>query len=653
MIKMPKVFSSNALYLHSAPLELRGHTEVNKAVKAEILKGEECFVCAEAVSDVNGDFVICVNTPNASYDTYTIKVSTSDSELTMENILFGELWFAGGQSNMEMPNLSQPEWKSEVSKTIRGKNLRFFGCNRLPGGAEFPMAPVSDTDGFWMSGDYTDKVSHVSALATVFCNDLYDFFLERGEQIPVGFLDCNKGGTCIETWLPAYAFDLKPALEKRKPDIENWNKKGDNNYQQSSAEFNYNTSPLIGVKTRGILWYQGETNVRDSDIYKDMLKALHITYKKIFAANDGEIFPLVCSQIYPWRYFDGDECRVGYFNQCFTDICKTDPEVYPCVPLCDLPPVWMYTQGNHPIHPAHKYALGHRFATLCLNKYYGRQVKNKQTVAPTLKSCTRHGSKLRLTFSDVGSGLYINGKNIRGLYIRSKNGAYTPAMCEIISKNVMNVYHPYIDAPVHCAYAVSSFEGATNLMAGEFAVAPFCTEFKNGVKDITISRKPWLDNEIDSVMTFNPDFIGDMDVLPRPVFYPSQSSFISYDRAFSVSGRAVCVRGEGSEYGVYIVSSQYSTLDFENYDALKAQIYNYAQNDVKLTLYYKEENGARLAYSVNGVFDGEDMPGWGKCTFELTQIPKGHIEKAEFAFKSKANKVPFALIDCMIMVPKK
>ena len=91
MITMPKVFSDNALYLHSSILELKGTAEVSATVKAEILKDGFAVSFAEAKADENGEFTVRINTPSASYDEYSIKVSTSESEYVINGVRFGEL----------------------------------------------------------------------------------------------------------------------------------------------------------------------------------------------------------------------------------------------------------------------------------------------------------------------------------------------------------------------------------------------------------------------------------------------------------------------------------------------------------------------------------------------------------------------------------
>ena len=54
------------------------------------------------VSSQDGQWKLTLPTPKAGKDTYTITFSDGE-ELTLKNILVGEVWLCSGQSNMEMP----------------------------------------------------------------------------------------------------------------------------------------------------------------------------------------------------------------------------------------------------------------------------------------------------------------------------------------------------------------------------------------------------------------------------------------------------------------------------------------------------------------------------------------------------------------------
>ena len=657
MINLPNVFSNNALYQHSSTREIRGVADKCESVSVSLKQDRNPIGkwCGE--TDDNGEFSVVIQTPAASYDEYSLTVAVGNESKSITGILFGELWLACGQSNMEMSNTQQPEW-NEVREVIKDKHIRAFFQPRLTHSDNYPFEPSSETPGDWrMSSE--DNFASVSAIGTKFSNNLYDFIAARGEQCPVGFLNTNRGGTCIETWIPAEEFEKNQRIAYMKPMRATWNDMGEGNYRQSSAHYNRHVDAALGLRARGMLWYQGETNVGQENtkhVYKDLMIALREGYKARFAISDDEIFPMMSVQLFSWRYSDYNDTRMGYMNKAFSDMAKMSPDEYPFVPICDLPFIWCKWAGNHPIHPIHKYKIADRLSLLVENKFYGRTGKNIQSLPAMLKSCVRHGNKLRLTFENVGSGLYVKGDKARGLYIRSKDGVYTPAYYEIVSKSVMNVYHPYIDRPCHVAYAVSSLEPKTNIFAGEFPVTPFCTEFVDGVdNEVRISKKPWLNNENDG------EFVGAtvntyFDFFNRAIFEPISGSGVCYDNDFAITARSLRVYAldhANEKFGAYILASQYATLDFENYSAMKFSLYHHRSLRVELVLHYKEKERTRLVHRVAVTPSENGKNGWYEHTADLSGIPIGEIEKAEFLFTRGEDRLSYVFLDDIVLVPKK
>ena len=657
MLTLQNVFSDNALFLHSSVLEIKGNAEKCEDISIKLIRNSKIIGEWSEVSDENGHFTVAIDTPAASYNYYDISVKTENEEKILKDILFGELWLACGQSNMEMSNTQQPEWL-EVLELIKDKKIRAFQQPRLTHTDDYPFEPSTATDGGWRKPTDENFIA-MSAIATKFSNNLYDFFAARGEDCPVGFLNTSRGGTCIETWIPRESFAKYERIAHRTPKLDTWNTKGENNYQQPAAHYNFHMAPLIGVKARGMLWYQGESNVgmeNTQHLYKDYMTALRDSYKERFAPSDNDIFPMMSVQLFPWKYSEFNDTKMGYMNKAFSDMAKKYPDEYPFVPICDLPFLWCKWAGNHPIHPIHKYRIADRLSLLAQNKYYGRKVKNIQMLPPMLKSSVRHGNKLRLTFENVGSGLYIKGQKARGLYIRSKDGVYTPAYCEIVAKNVMNVYHPYIDKPCHVAYSVSSLEPKTNIFAGEFPVTPFCTEFADDVSnEIRIGKKPWLNNENDG------EFSGQIcntyfDFFNAAIFNPACGSGVCYDSDFAVTARSLRVYAidhSDKKFGAYIRAGQYEPLDFENYKELKFALYHHRNLEVKFILYYKEKDGTSLVHSINATAAENGKNGWFEHSVDLSGIPVGEIEKAEFSFTRGADRLSYVFLDDIVLVPKK
>ena len=107
MLTLPYVFSSGAMFQQNSVLTITGTAEPKAKVTCEILPSggaESSWVYAGE----DGRFKVNIGTPAASFDSYTIKLTTdTGDEHIMNDVLFGELWMASGQSNMEMPNQAQ------------------------------------------------------------------------------------------------------------------------------------------------------------------------------------------------------------------------------------------------------------------------------------------------------------------------------------------------------------------------------------------------------------------------------------------------------------------------------------------------------------------------------------------------------------------
>ena len=654
MLKLKSFYSDGALFLHSSVLELRGVTEKDTPLTAEICKDGEAFSKASATSDADGSFVISLNTPPASFDTYTVTVRTATDEYSFERVVFGELWLASGQSNMQMSNSQQPEWETRMKKIISERVIRSYHPAKIPTYENFPIDPVTEAGGEWKDSQSPETFALVSALATEFSVALTDLFAAEGKQIPIGFIGTNYGGTSITTWIPDSVFAKNEKFAYKRQNRETWNNTNGVNFQQPSSQYNHMVHPLIGIKVRGMLWYQGENDTRNEEkehIYSDMLIALHKHYKELFAADD--IFPCICSQIFPWSYDPATpECKTGYINRSFSELSRKYPHDFSFVPVCDLPPIWTYHLKNGPIHPAHKYALGNRFARLVKNVCY-TDSSEVQKCAATLSDIEQRGSVLRLKFSSVGSGLEIKGRNVKCLYVRSERGVYVSAKAKIVSECELDVWHPYVENPKHVAYAVSSGEIGANLFAGEFPVAPFATEFTDEYGGMKIAVKPWLSNEYDNDFIYEEKGAQESKrSFSLPIFYPCTDSEICFDSLYQRSGRALNIWGEGDVFGAYVLVRRYRPIDLYNYSELQMSVYNSAELDSFITLYYKEEDGSTATVKIVGTVKESLDFGWERVSFDLSGLKKGEITRLDFSFTNKESRTRVANIDELLLVPK-
>lgn len=647
MFTLQKIFTDGALFQANSCLTINGKAGSNTEITGKITKGGKTIFAASAVSDSEGKFTLELKTPDASFELYeiTLHCAACSCTYTMHDILFGELWLASGQSNMELPNHAISD-AQQLYDEIKNKKIRVYHVPSFNGGSEFPWEPDRMREGSWINADEADRLVHVSAVGLKFTAELYKW-LNRNGEVPVGFLNSSWGGTPITAWFPRDAIDSDEYMKSRMKKIgnypvkETWNNRGDCNFQQSCCQYNAKIAPLEGVKVRGVIWYQGENETGSEfwqKAYADYLRFYHKTYAERFGA-EPDSFMMISSLIYPWTYGASGECNVGYINNAFVETAKESPEKFAASPICDLAPSWAFHQANHPIHPTNKYPLSVRMASLALDNVYGRN--DAQTSPAHLKSWEIIGNRIKLEFESVGFGLYLDGERPIGLYIAGEDNIYLPAECEINSDgSAMEIWCSAIPEPKNAAYAIQSLEPCCNIWGGLYPIYPFYTD---KVNYINIEARPWYDTSRTSV--WGSKLRGDiLDLFYRPIWHPEIGSEICPDIAFSLEGQSLRVAPENPDdpdFGCYVKSYPYNKLDLQKFGRLSVNLYH--PNDLLATLYI-EGNSFETDIPLEKTSDL--VGGWHTYSADLSGLPQDiEITKMFFSFHLESGHIRFVNLE--------
>ena len=123
---------------------------------------------------------------------YTVKVSGRES-VELHNVMVGDVWLCGGQSNMGLP-LRMTLNGADEAKTANYPNIRFFTVAGHPA-----YRPTEVVGGKW--SEVTPQTADwVSAVAYYFARRI-----QQDIPMPIGLLLDNMGGTPAETWTSAEA----------------------------------------------------------------------------------------------------------------------------------------------------------------------------------------------------------------------------------------------------------------------------------------------------------------------------------------------------------------------------------------------------------------------------------------------------------------
>lgn len=194
------LFQSNMVLQRERPIRIWGSAAPGERVTVSFL-GEEQVATAGA--DRAWSVTFAARPANTTPATMTIV--GAERRLELQNILLGDVWLLGGQSNMEFP-LERVDngWLEIVAARFDGIRILTVPAPQGPEVRQgFPrLFEWSDWSGqHFRKGDWDvcspEVVRDLSAIGYVFARRIH-----MASGIPIGVIDVSRGGTTVETWTP-------------------------------------------------------------------------------------------------------------------------------------------------------------------------------------------------------------------------------------------------------------------------------------------------------------------------------------------------------------------------------------------------------------------------------------------------------------------
>ena len=354
-VKLPNILCDNMVLQQNTEARLWGWDKPGKKVNVITSWNNEIYTVK---TGKDGKWLVSVKTPAASYQPLSITFDDGDGTVTLNNVLSGEVWVCAGQSNMEMPvkgfgNCPVEGYNEEV---INARQYRGIHYVKIP--SIMRMTPQEDANCEWKEIN-AETIGDASATGYFFAQTV-----NKALDIPVGLIMANKGGTRVESWF------TKENIEKYTDDptdsvaiCKKWDKW---DYHRSLLWGNGTFNPILNFTVKGILYYQGCSNVGDpGDQYSQRMKLLVEQWRQQFGL--GEI-PFYFVQIAPWAYDDGD-CNAISGALLREQQYKASQIIPNSVLVCTNDLVYPYEFSQ--IHPTQKQQVGERLAYAALNRDYG------------------------------------------------------------------------------------------------------------------------------------------------------------------------------------------------------------------------------------------------------------------------------------------
>jgi sialate O-acetylesterase len=368
------------------------------------------------------------------------------NEILLKDVLVGEVWVCSGQSNMEWP-LIRTNGAKEAIAQADNPMLRLFTVQRSSAKAPQRDLPVgkSKMPSTWRKCT-TVTAERFSAVAYYFGRDL-----QKALGVPVGLIHSSVGGTAAERWTSKEAVEAHAATKDLR----------------GSDLFNAMIAPLIPCAMRGVIWYQGESNVNRAQQYRTLFPAMIKDWRDHW--KEGK-FPFLFVQIAPYAKYKGPDTAWAELCEAQLLTALKVPNTA-CIVTADVGDL-------QDIHPGNKAPVGNRLARAALHLAYGEKIEYSGPIFTGLKI---DGSKAVLSFSHVGGGLEAKGGSLKGFTIAGPDGKYVPASAEIKDDQVI-VSSPEVTQPVAVRYGWARYP-EMNLMNREgLPASPFRTDRPGGTK---------------------------------------------------------------------------------------------------------------------------------------------------------------------------
>ena len=478
-VTLPALFSDNMVLQRETAIPVWGKADPSEKI-AVALDGDQATVNTAA----DGRWQAALK-PHTAGGPYTLTV-TGKNTLTRRNVLVGDVWLCGGQSNMEF-TLKRASNAAEAIAASADSSLRLFKVHTAK-----PAAPAEDVVGNWNAAG-PDTTGAFSAVGYFFGHAI-----RNAEHIPIGLISSNVGGTPAQSWTRAEALSANPYLKQRYQDpsaatqaehdaamaayeaaLAKAKTDGTKPPQKPysfwlpSVLYNGMIAPLTPFPIRGVVWYQGESNTSDPVGYRALLPTMIRDWR---AQRHEPNLPFIIVQLAPF----GSEAGNGLGWAETREVQQMVAQALPDAALA----VTTDVGTQHEIHYTNKQPVGERLALLARKLVYGE--KDLVASGPAFHSLRIDGSKAVVTFDSVGDGLTIRGGEssgvtvpadaLVGFTVAGADGQFVPANAKIVGPNTVEVSSPQVTHPAAVRYGFVNFPIVNLWNKNGLPAVPFRTD---------------------------------------------------------------------------------------------------------------------------------------------------------------------------------
>lgn len=390
-------------------------------------------------------FEIFVKVPYGVGYTVTF-INQNKQAKSISDVAFGELFIAGGQSNMGWAMSQCYDGKGGL---LYNSDISSSSNDMIRLGSMWPKENASpiNYDGVTSYNTWSkanpEKVKSFSAVAYFFVRELQ----EQYPDVPIGIFSSCMGGTNIYTWMQwnSYEKAINNGWAGERNSVSD-DPGASNPAASGSRYYNAMINPLNGLTPRGVLWYQGCGHPVN---YSNLLGLMIEDWRNLF--DNQKLWFIDCGL----PRYGGEEGWYACRDEHKYASTKIENLIYSTNVDSGLYVQFVDSKDNlngDGIHPYVKKPVGEHAAHVTMKHFYGAK---GTWGGPEIKELSVRGSDVFLTLHNVAEGLVLKG--LAGFEIAGEDAVFHTATPKLISKTTIVVTCDKVKNPVQIRYGMKNY----------------------------------------------------------------------------------------------------------------------------------------------------------------------------------------------------
>ena len=492
--QLASLFSDHMIFQANKPVRLFGVCENNQSFHITFFDKNYFF-------KTKGEtFVFELGTYDYVQIPFSFTIASEEEKITIQDCLIGEVFIASGQSNMQFI------MKDCIEVPIQENPLiRFYEVAKLPfdnADKEFPYFYFSNEAWYACTKESTLNFSTIGYLVS---NQLYSEM-----NVPIGIISCNMGDTSVFSWceynLLETKVELKEFMNQYRQEIakyeslekytQKYNEKlpqlmnfygeiekgireglsaekshedaykaypdpyipmGPRHHNRPAGCFEMMVRKIIPFVSRGVFFYQGESNHQQVSIYQFGFQAMVESWRDAFKDKN---LPFVFVQIAGYSYPGVEELTIAKLRE-EQEKCQ-NPANY----------IYMVTAADRGekdnIHPKDKRDVSKRIADMVMERIF---LKPMNAFSPRLKYAKKGVNQIVIAFQDNVSNLVTLSKKKLGIYVSKNHVDFEMCKSVLIEEN--RIILKDVQDIVEIRYAYTSYPLMDFYTINDLPVLPF------------------------------------------------------------------------------------------------------------------------------------------------------------------------------------